>query len=168
VSPKSSSPIGPNLLSLDPSPLIPSLSLSPYPYLSPHLPRAKGQEGGGGRGTPASGGRRGRRRPRPGARGGGSGGSSGRVGGWTGERPSGGNGSGNTRTGRRRCVPWPSSRRRRALVGRRAATGADHAGRGRARRERAFFYFRKNHCLPSVFFSSTLGKQDMFAECLCR
>jgi len=91
-----SSPIGPNLLSLDPSPLIPSLSLSPYPFLSPHLPRGKGQEGAGGRGTPAGGGRRGtaamggtavaaqarvtgwlwaarrgsRRQPRPGARGG--------------------------------------------------------------------------------------------------
>ena len=32
----------PKLLSLDPSPLIPSLSLSPYPFLSPHLPRGKG------------------------------------------------------------------------------------------------------------------------------
>jgi len=29
-----------------------------------------------------------------------------------------------------------------------------------------FFYFRKNHCLSS-FFLSTLGKQDIFAECLC-
>jgi len=74
-----------------------------------------------------------------GGTGGGSGGRCGRV------------SCGNTRTRRRWCVPWPSSRPSACACwtpsGHRC--GPRRSGTGTARAD--FFFFRKNHCLPSVF-----------------